>query len=191
MADVKKAIEAEEYQKAISLSSKYLPTGNSQLSALNSQAKKEQADKQKTEKTNNLLAKLKSIPESGYEQNKNLYQQLASLHPSNTNYATKLKYYTQKVTEEKEKQWLAAERKKKIESQFSAWDGFHRNLERVIKESMNDPGSYDHAKTVYWDMGDHLVVRTTFRGKNAFGGIVKNSVKAKVSLDGQVLQIME
>jgi len=56
---------------------------------------------------------------------------------------------------------------------------------------MNDPDSYDHVETVYWDRGDHLVVRTTFRGKNAFGGIVKNSVKAKVSLDGQVLQIIE
>ncbi len=56
---------------------------------------------------------------------------------------------------------------------------------------MNDPGSYDHDKTVYWDMGDHLVVRTTFRGKNAFGGMVINSIKAKVSLNGQVLQIIE
>lgn len=83
------------------------------------------------------------------------------------------------------------DRKEKIESQFSAWDGSHRNLTVVIKDWMNDPKSYSHDETVYWDMGDHLVVLTTFRGKNAFGGVVKNSIKAKVSLDGDVLEIIE
>jgi hypothetical protein len=33
--------------------------------------------------------------------------------------------------------------------------------------------------------------QTTFRGKNAFGGVVKNTVKAKVSLDGDVLEIID
>ena len=56
---------------------------------------------------------------------------------------------------------------------------------------MNDPDSYEHVRTVYWDRGDHLVVMTTFRGKNAFGGVVTNSVKARVSLDGQVQQILD
>jgi hypothetical protein len=98
----------------------------------------------------------------------------------------------QKILAQKEaEKKRAAEKKEKIEEQFSAWDGSHINLTRVIKESMNDPKSYKHVETVYWDMGDHLVVRTTFRGTNAFGGVVKNTVKAKVSLDGNVLEIME
>jgi hypothetical protein len=40
-------------------------------------------------------------------------------------------------------------------------------------------------------MKDHLIVNTTFRGKNAFGGVVKNTVKAKVSLDGESVEILE
>jgi hypothetical protein len=56
---------------------------------------------------------------------------------------------------------------------------------------MNDPKSYEHADTKFWDMGDHLVVTTTYRGKNAFGGVVKNWVKAKTDLDGNVLEIIE
>ena len=78
-----------------------------------------------------------------------------------------------------------------IEQQFSAWDGSHRSLTKLIKESMNDPDSYDHVETVYWDKGDHLIVRTTFRGKNAFGGVVKNWVKAKVDLNGNVIEVIE
>ena len=86
----------------------------------------------------------------------------------------------------------AAARKERIEKGFSSlWDGSHRELTKVIKGSMNDPGSYEHVKTVYWDMGDHLVVRTTFRGKNAFGGVVSNWVKAKADLDGNVLEVIE
>ena len=86
----------------------------------------------------------------------------------------------------------AAARKERIEKGFSSlWDGSHRELTKVIKGSMNDPGSYEHVETVSWDMGDHLVVRTTFRGKNAFGGVVSNWVKAKTDLDGNVLEVIE
>ncbi|QFK70380.1 hypothetical protein F7984_03545 [Pradoshia sp. D12] len=86
---------------------------------------------------------------------------------------------------------LAAERKSLIEKQFSSWDGSHKNVTKYIKSQMNDEDSYEHVETVYWDMKDHLVVRTTFRGNNAFGAKVKNSVKAKVSLEGEITEIIE
>ena len=97
----------------------------------------------------------------------------------------------QKIRKEPSRTTRNTERKKKIERQFSAWDGSHRNLERAIKRLMNDPDSYDHVETVYWDKGDHLIVRTTFRGKNAFGGIIRNSIRAKVDLDGNVIAILD
>lgn len=82
-------------------------------------------------------------------------------------------------------------RAKDIKRQFSPWDGSHRNLEKIIKTSMNDPKSYEHDDTAYWDRGDHLIVQTTFRGKNGYGAIVKSTVKAKVSLSGEILEILE
>lgn len=81
-------------------------------------------------------------------------------------------------------------RVKKIQSQFSAWDGSHRTLERAIQKSMNDPDSYEHVETTYRDLGDSLIVSTTFRGKNGFGGVVKNTVVAQVDLDGNILKII-
>lgn len=84
-----------------------------------------------------------------------------------------------------------SERQDRIESGFSAWDGSHIQLARVIKKSMNDPKSYKHDETVWWDRGDHLIVRTSFRGKNAFGGVVLNWVKAKCDLDGNVIEVIE
>lgn len=84
----------------------------------------------------------------------------------------------------------AEERTKLIEKHFSAWDGSHRGLTKLIKAGMNDPNSYEHVETSYVDKGDYLIVKTTFRGKNAFGGVVTNWVQAKVDLDGNVLEII-
>ncbi|MGV2844216.1 hypothetical protein ACE1OG_10125 [Aeromonas hydrophila] len=81
-------------------------------------------------------------------------------------------------------------RVKRLKAQFSPWDGSHRTLERAIQKSMNDPDSYEHVETTYRDLGDSLIVSTTFRGKNGFGGVVKNTVVAQVDLDGNILKII-
>lgn len=81
-------------------------------------------------------------------------------------------------------------RKDKIETAFSPWDGSHYQLERQIKEAMNDPKSYEHDKTTYSDHGDYLIINTTFYGKNAFGGTILNEIRAKVDLNGNVTEII-
>lgn len=103
----------------------------------------------------------------------------------------------QKAEEERTTRELVAaeakrekERRERIEKGFSSWDGSHRGLTKHIKEIMNDPDSYDHVETEYWDKGDHLIVKATFRGKNAFGGVVKNWVMARVDLDGNVIAVI-
>lgn len=105
--------------------------------------------------------------------------------------AEELKKKEQAETEKKKQEAEANARKEMLGKQFSAWDGSHIKLARMIKDSMNDPDSYEHVETRYWDMKDHLIVTTTFRGKNGFGGVVKNTVKAKVSLDGENIEILE
>ncbi len=81
-------------------------------------------------------------------------------------------------------------RVKRVKAQFSPWDGSHRTLESAIQKSMNDPDSYEHVETTYRDLGDSLIVSTTFRGKNGFGGVVKNTVVAQVDLDGNIMEII-
>lgn len=88
----------------------------------------------------------------------------------------------------KNKQEAVAKRAEQIELKFSSWDGSHRDLEKRIKEAMNDPDSYKHYKTVYVDRGDHLTVITEFGGKNGFGGMVRNTVSADYSLDGNFIK---
>jgi len=87
---------------------------------------------------------------------------------------------------------IAAEaRKAQLRPQFSGWDGSHRGLEEYIKDHMNDPDSYKHVETEYWDRKDYLIVKTIFRGKNAFGGTVTNTIMAKVDMNGNVIEIIK
>ena len=82
-------------------------------------------------------------------------------------------------------------RQDKIERLFSPWDGSLSGLNEAIKASLNDPKSFDHLNTRYWDMKDHLVVLTEFTAKNGFGGVVRDWVKAEVDLNGRVTKIIE
>lgn len=70
-------------------------------------------------------------------------------------------------------------------SDFSVWDGSYKPLEQRIKSAMNDEGSYQHIKTTYrlvyhGAKRPHMVVRTVFSGKNRYGGVVKNTITAKI-----------
>lgn len=180
LARANSALLNNEYKSAIAQTAKYMVSGDKSLIKINFRAKK-----------GALLDELSTVPESDYERNKSLYQRLSNLNPSNSEYKDMLAHYSDKIEDAKQAEEATTARKKRIEQQFSGWDGAHRNLERFIKKAMHDPDSYDHDETVYWDMGDHLVVRTTYRGKNGFGGLVRNDVKAKVSLDGEILKIFK
>ena len=81
-------------------------------------------------------------------------------------------------------------RDKAIKSQFSPWNGSHDALTRYIKKNMNDPDSYEHVETRWIDKGDFILVIATYRGKNAFGGVVKNTTMAKVDISGNILEII-
>lgn len=81
-------------------------------------------------------------------------------------------------------------RQKKIEDQFSAWDGSHIKLEFAIKKQMNDPKSYEHVETAYYEENGVLVIRTKFRGANAFGALVLTTALATATIeDGTVLTL--
>ena len=92
------------------------------------------------------------------------------------------KYLQEEVLRKEQTQRIA--RKNKIASQFSSWDGSHSLLKKYIKENMNDPRSFKHVRTTYSDHSNYLLVKMTFRGKNAFGATVINVAESKATIDG-------
>lgn len=90
-----------------------------------------------------------------------------------------------KETDPKEK------RAEQLSEQFDPMWGNHIGLTNYIKNSMNDPDSFEHVETKYWDMDSVLVVAETYSGKNALGGRVKGFVKARVNMQGNVIEIID
>lgn len=197
ISSLKSDFENKNYEAAISNAEKYMITGNTEVIDIYKNAKSALNAIQIEKRTKELLEKAKKLPSSETEENKNLYQQLVSMNPNNEKFKEKLSYYADKLQkkqkEEKEKAAAKLEREEKIKSQFHPWDGSHIQLERMIKQQMNDPNSYEHVETVYWDNDaiDSLIVQTTFRGKNAFGGVVKNFVKVRVNLNGDIIEVID
>ncbi|KPC36333.1 Uncharacterized protein AC496_0420 [Pseudomonas savastanoi pv. glycinea] len=165
------------------------------LTAEVAQAKREQERKDKIAR---LLKDLKTLGATDYTSAISLYTSLLELEPANKGYQQNLDRFKKAEASRQAKieadQQAAAERAsrtKKVESQFSQWDGSHRTFERLIKQAMNDPDSYDHVETRYADKGKFIRVYCTFRGKNAFGGIVKNTRVADFDIDGNFLREVE
>lgn len=85
----------------------------------------------------------------------------------------------------------------KIDKQFDGWDGSHIKLKKIIKKSMGNSKSFEHIETTYWEIDgfegddDYIIVLTNFRGKNMYGGVVQGYLKAKFSIDGELLEIIE
>lgn len=80
-------------------------------------------------------------------------------------------------------------RKDRIGRAFSAWDGSNKNLVASVKEVMNDPESFEHVETRFREQGDSLFLIMKFRGKNAFGGVITNTVTCFSDLDGNLVSV--
>lgn len=82
-----------------------------------------------------------------------------------------------------------------FKSKFSGWDGSYRPLEKLIKSGMNDDSSYKHVETVYHlvlNKDPHAIVKTTFRGTNAYGGVVKQTVAVRVNVrTGEIESVID
>lgn len=150
-------------------------------------AEKEAREKAEREaQTKEILAKLKGIPTSQFQKNRDLYQKLVTYYPDNEKYIKKLDFYSAKIKEQQEKEHIKQEKlKKEHEKRIalfgkppvqSAWDGSYYEVERYLKRVANDPNSIkiDGCTKVYRTESGWLV-GCDYRGRNAFGGLIRQS----------------
>lgn len=82
-------------------------------------------------------------------------------------------------------------RAEQIEKSFSVLDGYHINLKKRVIETLNDPNSFEHIETKYWDRDSVIVVRMEFTAKNALGGRTRHHTLAHCTIEGEVIDIKE
>lgn len=197
------AVDANDLVKADEINQQYEAIAKdpefsvivTRLQVLKYRAAQAEQEKAKKDRIAALLAKTKTMNATDYGQAIAVYTELVKLDPDNKAYKQSLDRFTKaedaRLAKE-EKDRLAAEQKaqhqKDIELQFSGWSGAHYTFERMIKNAMNDPDSYDHVETKYIDKGSYIRVFCTFRGKNGFGGTVKNTKVADFTIKGDFIK---
>lgn len=174
----------EEYSVIVNEYRRFLVTGDKELNSIYDKSLAIVKVKEKEENFNFLREKLKKTSVSNYSERNEIYMELVRLYPQNEKYQDLLTFYDSKVKK-------MAERKKAIEAQLSPWDGSHPSIVKLIKARMHDPDSFIHDETYFDDNEDHVYFETKFRGRNVFGGVVRESVSAVLYLDTRKVYLVE
>lgn len=76
------------------------------------------------------------------------------------------------------------------DAQFSVWDGSCPPLIKLVKDNMNNPKSFKHYKTQFRvDMLKGVEVEMEYGGTNAFGGMVRNTVRGYIDYNTKTIKI--
>ena len=163
IADIEKKIANKKYKLALIQIDAYKHTGDPDL------LKHENIAREK-----NLVAELKTIPESKINENLKRYQQLVAIAPNNKKYQAKLKHYQQKkqAAEKKERDRI----RRLGEKPHLAWSGGYMEVDRYLEKTAHDPDSIDvqRCSDIYYNDTGWLV-QCTYRGKNMLGAYIINT----------------
>lgn len=136
-------------------------------------------EKHRKQEEKRIIAKLKGIPATQYQANINEYAKLAKLFPENERYKQKLSHYRGKLAAEKKRE--SQEREQRLAKfgeppKQSGWDGSYFEVKQYLRKVANDPDSIDiDGCTEVYHTKNGWLVGCDYRGRNAFGGMVRNS----------------
>jgi hypothetical protein len=190
LGNAKSAFDKGQFESALQSTASYAKLHDAEINALRTKAAEAIARAKNAERVEVLEASLKTVSPADTQRFLTIYQELYKINPDNKIYKERSEFYSERLQKEKQKNLDKEARKKQLEKVFSPWDGSVPQLVELVKGSMNDPDSYKLDETRYIDKGDYLIVYMGYRGTNKFGGVVRAMVKAKVDLNGQVLEIL-
>jgi hypothetical protein len=195
--NIQTALDNDDFDHALSLSSRYLPSENqdlltlhneinSQIAITEAKEKAEREEQERVEGTLRILAQLEDVPESQFQTNRDLYQQLVSYNPEVERYRERLNFFSSKLAEQQKEEQAELE-KQQLERTArlalfgepptpSAWDGSYRIVTSYLRSVANDPDSIeiDACTKVFHTEGGWLV-GCDYRGRNGFGGMIRQS----------------
>ncbi len=168
-----------DYSAALAEGIKYVSTKDVDLAELLASVRTKEFEKRRDEEAPTILAQLKALPASDFSGNAALYKKLMEFFPDDETYAEKFASYTAKANAKvaADKAEIAAFVARHGQPPTaSAWDGSYRPVEAYLKRNANDPSSIDiESCTRVSRAADGYLVGCEYRGKNAFGALIKNS----------------
>jgi hypothetical protein len=89
-----------------------------------------------------------------------------------------------------EKKSVPQTNEQKVSELQSGYDGSIRSVVKYVKNSMNDPDSFEHVetRTGFYEK-ESFIVSMKYRGKNPFGGVITKYIDLKVDYSGNVISV--
>ena len=182
LTDIKDYMAAKQFGYAFGLADKYAASGNQVLLSLRDKAGEELAKAKRAEQveaTKTILTQLKTVPASDTSSRFQMYKRLVEMNPENKEYqkvldALTVKQQEQAVQAEIAKTALLARYgKAPLQTDIS---GSSIAVKNYLKERLNDPGSLDMVGCTRAELTKGgWQLDCTYRAKNAFGALVKES----------------
>ena len=79
-------------------------------------------------------------------------------------------------------------RAEQIQKHFSPWGGSNKAMVTAAKDMINDPNSFEHIETRYFDADSVINVSMTFTATNPFGARVKIMTFGRIDNEGKLLE---
>jgi len=170
------AATARSYPLVVSIGEKYAAAvPDSQLTTRLRDARAAQTRKADSVREQQLLARASQLPADDLEANRDLYQKLLALNPSNASYKAKYADYSNRL---RQREAAEQDRIKRFGPvpQASAWDGSYSEVKDYLRQVMNDPESLrmDSCTGVY-HVERGWLVGCDYGGRNKFGGMIRQS----------------
>jgi hypothetical protein len=172
---MRSAIGAADWQSAMRAAAPYRSLGDQRLDSLYSVAAELRQAEIDEAREKELLARVRRVPASDLSENRRLYGQLMNLNPDQPTYRERYDYYNGRISKREAE---AAERRRRFGDapQASAWDGTYGEVKDYLREVMNDPKSLEmDSCTGVYNTDEGWLVGCDYRGRNAFGGMVRQS----------------
>jgi len=170
------ASTAHNYPLAVSIGEKYATiVPDSDLTTRLRDARAAQKRKGDSAREQQLLARASKLPANDLEANRDLYQQLLTVNPSNASYKAKYADYNTRL---RQREAVEQDRIRQFgpAPQASAWDGSYSEVKDYLRQVMNDPESLrmDGCTKVY-HVEHGWMVGCDYGGRNAFGGMIRQT----------------
>lgn len=111
------------------------------------------------------------------------------LHLSNLQKELENKNLTKIQREEIEIEIKSIRTLKWAKKNINSWDNSNPKLERAVKNAMNDKDSFEHVSTEYSYKKNKVIAKMIYRGSNAFGAKVIESITGEFDYEGNLISI--
>lgn len=175
IATVRELIAKGEYAPARSQANRFRSLDDSELRSLSEEA----TQKYGLKREKDLLSQLRKGKKSDFESAVSSYQELASLFPNNPIYKTSLQRAQGELAVKKARDHDEEQRRLALFGEppkQRSWDGSYASVESYLRRVLNDPDSLQmNGCTGVFHIDSGWLVGCDYRGKNGFGGLVRQS----------------